>query len=60
MKKTILLNALIWAAVLLIVMYFVKGTPYEEWIFFTLIMASSLQMALLNGLNQSKNKKKIC
>ena len=56
MKKIILFNALIWAAVILLVSYLLKENEASMLVFYVIIIASTLQMSLLNGLIKKEGK----
>lgn len=59
MKRFMIINALIWAAVILFISYFAKDLPSYKYIFGILVFASGLQVSLLGGLER-KGKKAIC
>jgi len=50
MKKFIIINAVIWAFVILLVSYFAKDYENYNYIFLVLVFAAGLQVSLLNGL----------
>jgi hypothetical protein len=50
MKRFALINALIWASVILLVSFFAKDLPEYKYIFGGLVFASGLQVSLLNDL----------
>ncbi len=50
MKRFAIINALIWASVILVVSYFAKDLPEYKYIFGGLVFASGLQVSLLNDL----------
>jgi hypothetical protein len=50
MKRFAIINALIWAAVILLVSIFAKDLPEYKYIFGGLVFASGLQVSLLNDL----------
>jgi len=50
MKRFAIINALIWASVILLVSYFAKDLPEYKYIFGGLVFASGLQVSLLNDL----------
>jgi hypothetical protein len=55
MKKQILLNAIIWAAVILIASYLFKGHENYKTLFGVLIVAAGFQNALLyNAFKKGK------
>jgi hypothetical protein len=57
MKRFTIINALIWAAVILSVSFFAKDLPSYKYIFFILVFAAGLQVSLLSG--QSDKVKKL-
>ncbi len=59
MKRFIIINALIWAGVILLVSFFAKDVPGYKYIFGGLIFASGMQISLLNDLQQ-KGKPSKC
>lgn len=59
MKRFAIINALIWASVILLVSFFAKDLPEYKYIFAGLVFASGLQVSLLNGLLQ-KSKSSGC
>ncbi len=50
MKRFAIINALIWASVILMVSFFARDLPEYKYIFSGLIFASGLQVSLLNDL----------
>lgn len=52
-----IINAVIWASVILLVSYFAKDLENYKYIFLILVFASGLQVSLLNGL--AKKEKNI-
>ena len=50
MKKFIIINAVIWASVILLISYFAIGYENYDYIFGILVFASGLQVSLLNSL----------
>lgn len=50
MKRFTIINALIWAFVILLVSFFARELPGYKYIFGGLIFASGLQVSLLNDL----------
>ena len=59
MKRFTIINALIWAILILVISYFAKDLPNYKYVYGMLVFASGLQISLLNGLAE-KDKKKIC
>lgn len=59
MKRFMIFNAIIWAAVIISISYFAKDLPSYKYIFGILVFASGLQVSLLNSLAQ-RDKKTIC
>ena len=59
MKRFAIINALIWASVILLVSFFAKDIPEYKYIFGGLIFAAGLQVSLLNDL-MKKNKTSSC
>ena len=59
MKKFIIINAVIWASVILAISYFAKDVENYNYMFLILVFASGLQMSLLNNLSK-KNKRATC
>ena len=59
MKRFTIINALIWAGVILLVSFFAKDVPGYKYIFGGLIFAAGLQISLLNDLRQ-KDKPSKC
>ncbi len=54
MKRFSIINALIWAAVILLVSFFAKDLPEYKYIFGGLVFAAGLQVSLLNDLIQKE------
>jgi uncharacterized protein YhhL (DUF1145 family) len=54
-----ILNALIWAFLILAISYFAKELPEYKYVFGILVFAAGLQISLLNGLRE-KGKKVNC
>ena len=54
MKRFSIINALIWAAVILLVSFFAKDLPEYKFIFGGLVFAAGLQVSLLNDLIQKE------
>ena len=54
MKRFSIINALIWAAVILLVSFFAKDLPENKYIFGGLVFAAGLQVSLLNDLIQKE------
>ena len=50
MKRFAIINALIWASVILLVSYFAKDLPLYKYIFGGLVFAAGLQVSLFNDL----------
>ena len=50
MKRFAIINALIWASVILTISFFAKELPEYKYIFGGLVFASGLQVSLLNDL----------
>ena len=50
MKRFAIINALIWATVILMVSFFAGDLPEYKYIFGGLVFASGLQVSLLNDL----------
>lgn len=59
MKRFTIINALIWAAVILSVSFLAKDLPNYKYFFLILVFASGVQMSLLNNLS-AKEKQKRC
>lgn len=55
-----IINTLIWAALLLISSYVLKGTENREVIFLTLVMGSALQISLLGYISGKFFPRKKC
>ena len=56
MKRFMIINALIWAALILVISYFAKDLPDYKYLFATIVFASGLQVSLLNGLARKLDK----
>ncbi|WP_445382654.1 hypothetical protein [Robiginitalea sp. IMCC43444] len=54
MKKLLILNALIWAAVILIASYLYKGTENYQFLFGTLVVAAILTNGFIYEILRSK------
>ena len=59
MKRFMIINALIWAAVILSVSLLAKDLPNYKYLFLILVFASGLQMSLLSS-QSNKEKKMRC
>ena len=59
MKRFAIINALIWAFVILLVSFFAKDLPEYKYIFAGLVFASGMQVSLLNDL-MKKGKASRC
>ena len=59
MKRFTVINALIWAAVILSVSFLAKDLPNYKYLFLILVFASGVQMSLLSNLSV-KEKQKRC
>ena len=59
MKRFTVINALIWAAVILSVSFLAKDLPNYKYLFLILVFASGVQMSLLSNL-AVKEKQKRC
>ncbi len=60
MKRFIIINALIWAAVLLSTSYFMGGNENYKYVFFILVFASGLQVSLLSSLSKKSSVSSDC
>jgi hypothetical protein len=56
MKRFMIINALIWASVILLVSYFAKDLTGYKYIFGILVFASGLQVSLLSNLSQKADE----
>ncbi|WP_455168943.1 hypothetical protein [Aegicerativicinus sediminis] len=59
MKKLILINAIIWATLILVSAYLFKDNPYYEYYFGGLIMAAAITNSLM-AKQLNKHKKTNC
>lgn len=59
MKKFIIINAIIWALVILLTSYFMRGYENYQYVLGILVLASGSQVSLLNNLAK-KNKVQEC
>ena len=59
MKRFMIINALIWAFLILAISFFARDLPNYKYLFAILVFASGFQISLLNGLGE-KSKKKHC
>ena len=60
MKSLAIINALVWAAVILLVSYFLKDSENYEFIFLTIVLASLVQMGLVQGRSGKKQHQSCC
>ncbi len=59
MKRFVIINALIWAFLIIAITFFAKDLPNYKYIFAILVFASALQISLLNSLG-AKSKQRHC
>jgi hypothetical protein len=57
MKKLILINAIVWAAVLLIASWLFKEDPNYKYFFGVLVFAAGLMNALIYNASKTKREK---
>ena len=59
MKKLLIINAVIWAAVILLCSYWFSDTENYSYLFGTLIVAAGLQHSLTYDFIRKQGKKKV-